>query len=312
MATASDDEEMNYWPGFVDALSTMTMMLIFLMLILSLVIVSVSQNVSRAQVLAIAKAAKIDVSGTPASLENLSAQIISALARLSQDKEPKAPVPEKTPQEATVLVEPSAKLRVAEKENLAVDVGNKVASQGLEDSAIANGKSTQSRVSIGVDPTDIPSDNPPKSSQTAPLEPLSGELAFAEPRHQPPDTRILSEKKADLAPFGGAIDLKTEKVMITLIFQPRALKPDHVMTQKFSEFIEANRSLLDESEYEIQAMANTSSGQVTEARRLSYYRAMVVRQMLVDTKVDPRNIHLSIIDAPSDDLLDYVKIIEKR
>lgn len=312
MAGASDDEEMNYWPGFVDALSTMTMMLIFLMLILSLVIVSVSQNVSRAQVLAIAKAAKIDVTGTPASLENLSAQIISALARLSQDKEPKAPVPEKTPQETTVLVEPSAKLRVAEKENLAVDVGNKVASQGLEDSAISNGKSTQSKVSVGVDPTEIPSDNPPKSSQTAPLEPLSGEQAFSEPQHQPTDTRILSEKKADLAQFGGAIDMKTEKAMITLIFQPRALKPDQVMTQKFSDFIQANRAILNGTEFEIQAIANTGSGQVTEARRLAYYRAMVARQMLVDSKIDPKNIHLSVIDAPSDDPLDYVKIIEKR
>lgn len=312
MAGASDDEEMNYWPGFVDALSTMTMMLIFLMLILSLVIVSVSQNVSRAQVLAIAKAAKIDVSGTPASLENLSAQIISALARLSQDKEIKVPVPEKTPQEITVLVEPSAKLRVAEKENLAVDVGNKVASQGLEDSAISNGKSSQSRVSVGVDPTEVPSDNPPKSSQTAPLEPLSGEQAFAEPQHQPTDTRILSEKKADLAPFGGAMDMKTDKAMITLIFQPRALKPDNVMMQKFSDFIRSNQSSLDGNEFEIQSLANTNSGQVTEARRLAYYRAMVARQMLLDSNVSPKNIHLSVVDAPSDDQLDYVKIIQKR
>ena len=312
MAGASDDEEMNYWPGFVDALSTMTMMLIFLMLILSLVIVSVSQNVSRAQVMAIAKAAKIDVSGTPASLENLSAQIISALARLSQDKEAKAPVPEKTPQDITVLVEPSAKLRVAEKENLAVDVGNKIASQGLEDSAISNGKSSQSRVSVGVDPTEIPSDNPPKSSQTAPLEPLSGEQAFAEPQRQPTDTRILSEKKADFAPFGGDVDIKTDKAMITLIFQPRALKPDNVMLQKFSEFIRSNRFEMSGAEFEIQAIANTNSGQVTEARRLAYYRAMVARQMLLDSKVDPKNIHLSVVDVPSDDQLDYVKIIEKQ
>jgi hypothetical protein len=179
MAGASDDEEMNYWPGFVDALSTMTMMLIFLMLILSLVIISVSQNVSRAQVLAIAKAAKVDVSGTPASLENLTTQVIAALSRLSQDKESKAPVPEKTPQLVTILVEPSAKTRKAEKENMAVDDGNKIASQGLEDSLISNGKSSVSRVSIGVDPTNIPSDNPPKV-----LKPLPSSRCL-ERRHFP-------------------------------------------------------------------------------------------------------------------------------
>lgn len=312
MASASDDDEMNYWPGFVDALSTMTMMLIFLMLILSLVIVSVSQNVSRTQILAIAKAAKVETAGTPASLENLTVQIITALSRLLQDKEEKAPVPNKDPQDATVLVEPSAKLRVAEKENLAVDVGNKVASQGLEDSAISNGRSTEARVSIGVDPTETPSDNPPKSSQTAPLEPLSGEQAFAEPQKQPSETRILSDRQADIAPFGGAMDMKTEEPMITLIFQPRALKPDESMLQKFSAFVNANRQNIENVNFEIESLANTRSGQVTESRRLAYYRAMVARQMLIDVNIDPKQIQVTVIDEPSEDELDYVRIILKR
>lgn len=311
MAGASDDEEINYWPGFVDALSTMTMMLIFLMLILSLVIVSVSQNVSRVQVMAIAKAAKVDVSGAPVSLERLTMQVIAALSRMSEDKEPKPPVPEKLPQEATVLIEPSAKLRVVEKENLAVDIGNKVASQGLEDSAISNGKSSASRVSVGVDPTAIPSDNPPKSSQTAPLEPLSGEQAFSEPQHQPTDTRILSERKADVAPFGGAIDMKTEKAMITLIFQPRALRPDDVMVKKFKDFLAANKAETLDAQYEIQAIANTSSGQITETRRLAYYRAMVARQLLLDSRIDAKFIRVTVVDTTNDDPLDYVKITVK-
>lgn len=311
MASASDDDEMNYWPGFVDALSTMTMMLIFLMLILSLVIVSVSQNVSRTQILAIAKAAKVETSGTPASLENLTAQIVAALARLSQDREERAPVPNKDPQDATVIVEPSAKLRVAEKENLAVDVGNKVASQGLEDSAISNGRSTEARVSVGVDPTDIPSDNPPKSSQTAPLEPLSGEQAFSEPQKQPSETRILSDRQADLAPFGGAIDMKTEEPMITLIFQPRALKPDEAMNRKFSDFMSVNRTNAETIEFEIESLANTRSGQVTESRRLAYYRAMVAREMLINAQIDPKKIRVTVVDMPSEDELDYVRIILK-
>jgi len=311
MAGASDDEEINYWPGFVDALSTMAMMLIFLMLILSLVIVSVSQNVSRVQVMAIAKAAKVDVSGAPVSLERLTMQVIAALSRMSEDKEPKPPVPEKLPQEATVLIEPSAKLRVVEKENLAVDIGNKVASQGLEDSAISNGKSSVSRVSVGVDPTAIPSDNPPKSSQTAPLEPLSGEQAFSEPQHQPTDTRILSERKADVAPFGGAIDMKTEKAMITLIFQPRALRPDDVMVKKFKDFLAANKAETLDAQYEIQAIANTSSGQITETRRLAYYRAMVARQLLLDSRIDAKFIRVTVVDTTNDDPLDYVKITVK-
>lgn len=308
MAAASEDEEMNYWPGFVDALSTMTMMLIFLMLILSLVIVSVSQNVSRAQVLAIAKAAKVETSGSPASIEKLTAQIISALSQLSQNQKQRTPVPETDPQEITTPVEPSTKLRIAEKENLAIDQGNKVASQGLEDAAISNGKSSQSRVSVGVDPTMTPSENPPKSSQTAPLEPLSGELAFAEPKKQPSETRIQSDKQADLARFGGSIDMKLDKSLITLIFQPGALRPDEVMIKKFKDFMAANRADMSSVTYEVSALANTKSGQVTEARRLAYYRAMVARQLLIDQKIDPKLIRVNVVDEPSDETLDYVKI----
>lgn len=308
MASASDDDDTNYWPGFVDALSTMTMMLIFLMLILSLVIVSVSQNVSRAQILAIAKAAKIETSGKPASLENLTAQIISALGRLSESKNPKLPVPEKIPQNVTELIEPSVKTRVAEKENQAVNEGSRVTSDGVEDSLISSGTSTQARVSNGVDPSDIPSDNAPKSSQTAPLAPLSGEKAFSEPKSQISDTRIVSEQKVELAPFGGGVDFQAEKAMVTLVFQPRALKPDQSMIQKFQDYVDANRVELSKTELEIQAVANSNSGQVTEARRFAYYRAMVVRQMLIDAKLDPKLLRVRIVDVATDDTRDYVQV----
>jgi len=308
MAAASDDEEMNYWPGFVDALSTMTMMLIFLMLILSLVIVSVSQNVSRAQVLAIAKAAKVDTSGSPASIENLTAQIISALSQLSQNQKQRTPVTGTDPKEITTIVEPSTKLRIAEKENLAIYEGNKVASQGLDDAGISTGKSSDSRVSVGVDPARTRSENPSKSSQTAPLEPLSGGNAFAELQRQPSATRILSDTKAELAPFGGEIDMRLEQSMITLIFPPRSLTPNEVMMEKFFDVIRANGQESHRVASEISAIANTNSGQVTEARRLAYYLAMFARQMLIDQKIDPKNNRVTVVDEPTEQDADYVRI----
>jgi Na+-transporting methylmalonyl-CoA/oxaloacetate decarboxylase gamma subunit len=53
-------EEENHWPGYVDALTTMTMMLIFVMTILAVAIFGLSQNVSRSMVEKIAKAVKIE------------------------------------------------------------------------------------------------------------------------------------------------------------------------------------------------------------------------------------------------------------
>lgn len=93
MAHDSDDTDTNYWLVFVDALSTMT--LIFLMIILSLVLVSVSKNVTKTQVVAIARAAKIDISGSPASIEELTAQIIAALTRITDAEKSKPSYPSK-------------------------------------------------------------------------------------------------------------------------------------------------------------------------------------------------------------------------
>ena len=130
MAHGSDDGDTNYWPGFVDALSTMTMMLIFLMMILSLVLVSVSQTVSKSQVVAIARAAKIDISGSPASIEALTAQIIAALSRTTDAEKPKPPYPLKQDQSVAQPVEQSAQTAFSDRANLSVDQGQRVVAKG--------------------------------------------------------------------------------------------------------------------------------------------------------------------------------------
>jgi hypothetical protein len=56
---AASDEEENYWPGYVDALTTMTMVLTFIMLVLGLAVFSLSQNVSKGFLETIAKAMNI-------------------------------------------------------------------------------------------------------------------------------------------------------------------------------------------------------------------------------------------------------------
>ena len=111
MAGASENEEINYWPGFVDALSTMTMMLIFLMMILSLVVVSISQTTSKSQIMAIAKAAKVDSSGAPMSIDKLTAQILEALSRKSDPPNTNLPVPETKPQQETETMDSGNKRR---------------------------------------------------------------------------------------------------------------------------------------------------------------------------------------------------------
>ncbi len=72
---AAQEDEENYWPGYVDALTTMTMVLTFIMLVLGLAVFSLSQNVSKGMLESIAKAMKL-----PADLpQDLSSEEITRI-----------------------------------------------------------------------------------------------------------------------------------------------------------------------------------------------------------------------------------------
>jgi hypothetical protein len=85
MMAGSAAEEENHWPGYVDALTTMTMMLIFVMTILAIAIFGLSQNVSRSMVEKIAKAANIDNVESSESTEDLASRVMARLEVKTRD-----------------------------------------------------------------------------------------------------------------------------------------------------------------------------------------------------------------------------------
>ncbi len=308
MAGSSDGEEINYWPGFVDALSTMTMMLIFLMMILSLVVVNISQSASKSQILAIARAAKVDSAGAPISIDKLTAQILEALSRRSDPPNTNLPVTETKPQQETIITEPSALAKVQEDKSFSIEPGQKVASQGANDSLISNGRSSTSGTANNIGDSTVEANNPPKSSQTAELDPEAGKYYFASPELNTDDKRIVSRNSADLHPFGGATDIKTNKALITIEFQSRAVKIDDKSAAKLSELLSTRRTDLADRTIQLRAFANVQNGNVTEARRYSYYRAMGIRQFLVDAGIPPSQIRVGVEDISNQDLSDIVQL----
>ena len=80
-------EEENHWPGYVDALTTMTMMLIFVMTILAVAIFGLSQNVSRSMVEKIAKVANIDDVSSSETTDTLAARVLSRSLKSSSARQ---------------------------------------------------------------------------------------------------------------------------------------------------------------------------------------------------------------------------------
>ncbi len=83
--SVSAAEEENHWPGYVDALTTMTMMLIFVMTILAVAIFGLSQNVSRNMVEKIAKAVNIDDVSNTENTDDLASRVVAKLEMQQRD-----------------------------------------------------------------------------------------------------------------------------------------------------------------------------------------------------------------------------------
>lgn len=95
MAGASESEEGDYWPGYVDALTAMVKVLTFVMMLLAVAVFAISQKVSKQAVEQIAKAAHIDVQAE-GGLQAVTDQVIEALKEHKEHagKPPEAPPPD--------------------------------------------------------------------------------------------------------------------------------------------------------------------------------------------------------------------------
>jgi hypothetical protein len=101
MAANTDNQE-NHWPGYVDALTTMTMVLTFVLMVLGISIFTLSQNVSRAMIEKIAKAADVPAAAVPGG-EDLAERIVAKIESMQQ-----GPAPGAAAVAATVAIETRA------------------------------------------------------------------------------------------------------------------------------------------------------------------------------------------------------------
>ena len=92
------EEGDNYWPGYVDALTSMVQVLAFVMMMLALAVFVLSQSVSKKAVEAIAQAINADVKPN-SDLKQMTQAVLDQLQRLKPTQAKKPPA-EATPSSA--------------------------------------------------------------------------------------------------------------------------------------------------------------------------------------------------------------------
>ncbi|MCB1507696.1 MAG: hypothetical protein KDI98_02710 [Hyphomicrobiaceae bacterium] len=218
---AEEEEEENYWPGYVDALSTMTMVLVFVMMILVVVVFQLIQNTTKAVLEEIVSETNIGGANANTSVQELSQVIVEALTTArNRGTPPIVTVDETSPQETNVQA-------------------------------------------VAVDE----------------------------------ETERLSETGADVRDPGTQEAVTISQEELTVTFQPRATRLDDETQAAVADFAQNSELVRSGRTLEVIAFADTTTGNVTDARRTAYYRAMLLRNALLAGGVEASRISVGVRDS---------------
>jgi outer membrane protein OmpA-like peptidoglycan-associated protein len=233
MAHGSEESE-DYWPGYVDALTSMVQVLAFVMMLLAMAVFVLSQNVAKSAVEIIAKAANIDAPANAGVVE-LTAKILE-IVKQAREAPPKS-----------------------------------------------------------ADPSDA---EPQPEIQTAPER--QTDPATPAPAAPPTNVRAPMEKIVNSALRQRAPDRAPDGLRMLVSFKNGSFVIDSAAQTEIAGFVGAHVAGAP-VQVVIRGFASPTSGSLSEARRIAYYRAITVRKDLLAQNVPAAAIQLRIIDTPDAD-----------
>ena len=213
MSHRSDEAE-NYWPGYVDALTSMVQVLAFVMMLLSMAVFVLSQNAAKHAIEAIAKAEKVSMP-KKATVTELTGAIIEKIRTRAESE------------------------RVTEK---------------------------------------------PEATQPALPQPVSPSPSQTE--------RAASASSATAA----SSPLATNE-RLAVHFQNRSYDLESREVAHLTRFLEERQIVKRGVSLGVRAHAYSGAGQLTEERRVAYYRALVVRAALIERKAAPGRLQITVLDT---------------
>jgi flavin-binding protein dodecin len=95
------------------------------------------------------------------------------------------------------------------------------------------------------------------------------------------ETRMVSAQPAHVPPAPGPVRSEVAGQALVLEFQPRATRLDEAATQGLARALDSEPRFRNAEVIEVRAAVDRTAPSVTDARRVAYYRAMLVRAQLL-------------------------------
>lgn len=200
MSAQDDDNETNYWPGYVDALTTMTMVLTFVMMILAIGVYMLSESLSKSLLAKLLRQAGVEVAET-ASEDEIRDTLSETLAKAQM----KPDVPQ---------------LRASAE------------AEGAED------------------------------SEDTPKE-------------------VVAERTTPAQKTPGKVVVRREGSLLRVSYEGAETRLNEHSRGEIAAFADESTAIHNAKRIIIRAHAAPESGGASQARRLAYYRAMILRNELI-------------------------------
>lgn len=117
-------------------------------------------------------------------------------------------------------------------------------------------------------------------------------------------TVAAEDSKVDQEP----VTVERAEAFVTLRFTKASFKLDEAATGALRDYLQANSETLKGNGIEVRAFASSTTGSITEARRIAYYRAMQIRNELVRNGVAAADLKVFVRESGSATEADVVRI----
>ena len=126
---------------------------------------------------------------------------------------------------------------------------------------------------------------------------------------------VKSEEKLEVAseeikPTYGKIEVKSADAFLKLTFGKGNFRIDNGTTEKLKEYL-GSAPLSKDDTIEVRAIAQSTVGSISEARRIAYYRAMETRSQLIQAGFDSTRIIVKVRESVSPEDMDVVQVFKK-
>ena len=122
-----------------------------------------------------------------------------------------------------------------------------------------------------------------------------------DPGKTEPDRRIESTKLNDLSSKASGVSISDAGSILTVAFLKRVVQLDEPATNELKSLVARSAAFRSANRLEVKGYADVSALGVTEARRIAYYRTMLIRRELIAVGFEAEKISVRIEDASAAD-----------